>query len=171
MKLLGRPKTVLSDYKKFAIYLPTTFCTLKCMTELKQREIKLEEHEECHNHKLLGCNTIELSTLDIKTKYIDNNPLVECVILSGLDPMDDFDNSIKFIKEFRELDKKMEIVIFTGYEPEEIMDKINLLKEIDNRNITFKFGRFRPDLKPRYDEVGEVTLISGNQYFKNIQYV
>ena len=59
-----------------------------------------------------------------------------------------------------------EIIIYTGYYPEEIEEKINKLKQF--ANIIVKFGRYIPDRPSRYDEVLGVTLISDNQFAKRI---
>ena len=75
--------------------------------------------------------------------------------------MEQFEELYNLIKLFRAqtLD---DIVIYTGFTPDEISDKINLLKQFPN--IIIKFGRFRPNNKLHYDEILGVNLASDNQY-------
>jgi hypothetical protein len=161
MKLLAQPKTVFNDYKKVGLYVPTSCCTFKCVTEAKEKGI---EFIECQNHALLGCNKINMSAKDIYN-MVQEDVFVEAVILSGLDPLDSFEETIEFIDEFRKL-SDMEIVIFTGYKEEEISNKMSLLSKYNG--ITMKVGRYDPTIPPRYDPIGEVTLATGNQYFINL---
>ena len=55
-----------------------------------------------------------------------------------------------------------DIVIYTGYNEDEIQKEINKLRQF--KNIIIKFGRFIPNQKKKYDEVLGVTLSSDNQY-------
>jgi hypothetical protein len=55
-----------------------------------------------------------------------------------------------------------DVVIYTGYNPEEIQPQISQLKPL--KNIIIKFGRFIPNRPHRYDEVLGVELASDNQY-------
>ena len=59
-----------------------------------------------------------------------------------------------------------DVVIYTGYNKEEIADKIEVLKKF--KNIIIKFGRFIPNSKKKYDEVLGVELASENQYGEKI---
>ena len=54
-----------------------------------------------------------------------------------------------------------DIVIYTGYNKEEIIDKVNLLKNF--KNIIIKYGRFIPNQEKHYDEILGVELASTNQ--------
>lgn len=55
-----------------------------------------------------------------------------------------------------------DIVIYTGYTPEEVEEEVKLLSEFEN--IIIKFGRFRPSQTPHYDDVLGINLVSDNQY-------
>jgi len=57
-----------------------------------------------------------------------------------------------------------DIVLYTGYNEDEICDKIHLLSQY--RNIIVKFGRFIPNQEKHYDEILGVELASPNQYAK-----
>ena len=59
-----------------------------------------------------------------------------------------------------------DIVIYTGYNKEEIVDKITQLA--DFKNIIIKFGRYVPNRPSRYDEILGITLVSDNQYAEKI---
>ena len=164
MRLLGEPRTTFNDYKKTGLYIPTSFCTFKCVKEAKAKGI---DFVECQNHELIKQEfLLDLSAKDVIEEYIENDPFIECIILSGLDPMDSFEETFHFIKEFREL-SDLEIVIFTGYYEHEVLEDLIRLKEF--KDITIKFGRYDPSQKPRFDELGEVNLISGNQYFRRLE--
>ena len=60
-----------------------------------------------------------------------------------------------------------DVVIYTGYKEEEILDKINVLKSYEP--IIIKFGRYVPNQKSHYDDVLGVNLASDNQYAKIIK--
>ena len=72
-----------------------------------------------------------------------------------------FEDIISFVKYFREHGCDDDIVIYTGYEPNEIADFIERIKPFGN--IIFKFGRFKPNHTPHYDEVLGIKLCSDNQ--------
>ena len=55
-----------------------------------------------------------------------------------------------------------DIVIYTGYQKEEISYAIDWLHLFSN--IIVKFGRFIPNQQPHYDEILGVKLASDNQY-------
>ena len=59
-----------------------------------------------------------------------------------------------------------DVVIYTGYYPDEIKDALDVLKGF--KNIIIKFGRYIPNRQSRYDEILGVTLASDNQYAERI---
>lgn len=65
-----------------------------------------------------------------------------------------------FIEEFRKLSND-DVVVYTGFDKDEIIDKVVELSQY--RNIVIKFGRYVPNQKSKYDEVLGVTLASPNQ--------
>ena len=146
------------NYKKCSLFIGTTQCTWKCC-----REAGIP-CSVCQNH---GWNTNP--TLDIEDEWLIHrylkNPLEEAVVIGGLEPMDTFDELYSFIQEFRCVSND-DIVIYTGYYPEEIQSNINKLKEFSN--IIIKFGRYVPNSESRYDEVLGVTLASKNQFAQKI---
>jgi len=159
MKVAGSPRTVFNDYKRVGLYIATPFCNFKCVKEAKEKGIEIH----CHNGGL--DNVGDLSAETLVARYIKTNPFIECIILSGLDPIDNWEETKQFIDDFRRV-IDMEIVVFTGYYPEEIKDKLEEIKHHDN--IMFKFGRFDPTNESKFDETGGVTLATGNQFFKSL---
>ena len=71
----------------------------------------------------------------------------------------------EFIKYFRQYCDD-EIVIFTGFYKDEIINEIRLLKQY--KNIIIKYGRYIPNHEKHYDDVLGVYLISDNQYAEKI---
>ena len=70
-----------------------------------------------------------------------------------------------FIDLFRKKSND-DVVIYTGYNKEEIAGYVGALQEFPN--IYIKFGRFIPNQKSKFDEVLGVTLASDNQYGERI---
>ena len=59
-----------------------------------------------------------------------------------------------------------DIIIYTGYNEEEISEYINILHNFSN--IIVKFGRFIPNSLHKFDNILGVELASDNQYAKFI---
>ena len=140
------------NYKKPAMTIMFPYCTFKCGTEY------------CQNSPLSKAEDIEMDISDIVIRYL-NNPITESVVMQGLEPFDSWDDLIEFVKQLRESTDD-DIVIYTGYNKEEIADKITLLSKY--KNIVIKYGRYIPDQKEHYDEVLGVSLASENQYAERI---
>lgn len=165
MLLIGEPLTSFIDYKKISLYIPTARCTFKCVKdgEKNGQQVKCQNHEYWDSVKN---NLINISPIDIIEKYVKTNPFIESIILSGLDPIDSFEEILDFIITFRKEFLNKDIIIYTGYDEDEITDKIDKLKNF--KNIYIKFGRYKPWLNKKVDKIGGITLISNNQYFKKI---
>jgi hypothetical protein len=158
-KLLGKPLTVLNNYKKIALYIPIGItCTKKCIKE------SIDIDAICLNENLYNIAPIETSFDEIFNQY-SKNCFVESIVLSGLEPFDTFDSLINFVHEFRQHTND-DIVIYTGYNKNEIQNKINTLKQYEN--IIVKFGRYIKNSSKRYDQVLGVELVSSNQYAEKI---
>lgn len=142
----------LINYKKPCLTIETPKCNFKCD---KECGIKV-----CQNSNLVSLPNINFSIEKI-IEYFDNNPITQAICFQGLEPFDTFDDMISFIKAFR-LSHSDDIIIYTGYNKNEIQDKINILRQY--KNIIIKFGRFIPNQEQIYDKVLEVTLSSKNQY-------
>ena len=140
------------NYKKPAMTIMFPYCTFKCGTEY------------CQNSPLSNAEDIEMDISDIVIRYL-NNPITESVVMQGLEPFDSWDDLIEFVKQLRESTDD-DIVIYTGYNKEEIADKITLLSKY--KNIVIKYGRYIPRQEKHYDDVLGVYLASSNQYAERI---
>lgn len=79
--------------------------------------------------------------------------------------MDQFDELLEFIKDFREVCDD-DIVIYTGFYKEELKEKLEVLKTYPN--IIIKYGRFIPNQPKHFDEVLGVNLASDNQFAERL---
>ena len=59
-----------------------------------------------------------------------------------------------------------DVVIYTGYNKEEIIDKVLVLSQF--KNIIIKFGRYIPGQEKHYDNILGVYLAANNQYAEKI---
>lgn len=89
------------------------------------------------------------------------NKLVDALVLSGLEPFDNFEAMFQLIKCFRGENTKDDIIIYTGYELTEIQ---NLVDKLKGYNIWLKLGRYIPNSKTKKDPNLKVLLASENQY-------
>lgn len=119
----------------------------------------------CQNSKLKSMPEINMPVDEIFHRYIEND-ITKCIVIGGLEPMLQFDELVELIDYFRKNKNNDEFVIYTGYYPEEIQDKISHLQLYNN--IVIKFGRYIKDSKPRFDYILGVNLASDNQYAKKI---
>jgi hypothetical protein len=84
--------------------------------------------------------------------------------LQGLEPFDSPD-LYEFIETFRYYSKDP-IIIYTGYNEDEVSEHVEYFSSFGN--IIIKFGRFIPNRPHKFDEVLGVELASDNQYAKFI---
>lgn len=154
MKVKGIVDENLINYKVPTMEIITSICTFKCDRECGQ--------QVCQNSALASAETVNIDSKRIIKRYL-GNPITRAICFAGLEPFDQF-------KEMREIIRLLRgtylcndtVVIYTGYNKEEIADKIAKLQQY--KNIVVKFGRFVPNSKERYDDVLGVTLASDNQY-------
>lgn len=129
-------------------------CTMKCGEEL------------CQNSPWLKQPDIKINNRELVERYLNNN-LTHAIVFGGLDPIDTFDDLWWFISILRASYRcNDDIVIYTGYNKDEILDKVEMFKQFPN--IIIKFGRYIPGQQPHYDEVLGVKLASDNQYAEKI---
>ena len=148
------------NYKKPSMFIITSKCSFKCDKECGK--------PVCQNSELAKAPVIDIEIGEVIERYL-NNPITEAVVWGGLEPFDSFLYLFEFIQEFRKRSKD-DIVIYTGYYPEEIIGKLFKLQVFDGRdNIIIKFGRFMPDKPHRYDELLGVELASDNQFSKRLE--
>lgn len=120
----------------------------------------------CQNGALAAAPTLEYTAEAIANGFITNS--IACAVcFQGLEPFDTFNDLYHFISVFRnKFEQTADIVIYTGYNKEEIAQEIEKLKQFSN--IIIKFGRYIPNQPKHYDEILGVTLASPNQYAERI---
>ena len=147
MKIKGLITEDFVNYKKASMTIIFPYCTFKCGKDY------------CQNSPLAKSQIIEISIDDLVNKYI-NNPITEAVVMQGLEPFDSWNDLKEFVQKLREYNND-DIVIYTGYNKNEVIEKINELSKYTN--IIVKFGRYIPNQEKHYDEVLGVYLASSNQ--------
>lgn len=159
-----RVKTIVDEdftnYKKPSMFIGTTSCGGKCCTEAG---IPLSV---CQNDGWRSCAPIVISDRELCQRYL-GNPVTSAIVFGGLEPMEQFDEVRKVIFMLRRVFScDDDIVIYTGYNPDEIAEQVKLLSEY--KNIIIKFGRYRPNHTAHFDEVLGVMLASDNQFAERI---
>ena len=151
MKLKGIIDCDFTNYKDPVLTLEFPTCDFKCD--------KLNKCKICQNSELVYEPDIEI-LIETIWKLYQQNPLTKGLCCQGLEPFDsnelfDFVDTIRcFCKD--------PIIIYTGYNKEEIPKQIEILKNYSN--IIIKWGRYILGDEPHYDEILGVNLASNNQY-------
>lgn len=140
------------NYKKPSMYIAFPSCTFKCEREYGQKM--------CQNSSLVRSPDIEIGVDALIERYMDNQ-ITKAVVCAGLEPLDNWEDLQCFIMNFRYWSGD-EIVIYTGYNKNEIQDKIEWLRLYEP--IIIKYGRFIPNQQSHYDSILGVQLASDNQY-------
>lgn len=159
-----RVKTIVDEdfvnYQKPSMFIGTISCGGKCCLE---GGFPLSV---CQNDGWRGNAPINILDEVIVKRYLQNQ-ITQAIVLGGLEPMEQSDEVVALIKTLREdYDCHDDVVIYTGYYPEEISIILSMIQKYDN--IVVKFGRYKPNMKSRFDEVLGVTLASENQYAERI---
>lgn len=150
MKIKNLIDEDFTNYKKPSMFIGTSSCDFKCDKECGK--------PVCQNSELAKAPTIEINNANLINRYL-NNPITEAITIGGLEPFDTFEDTLSFINDFRDYSDD-DIVLYTGYNYEEIKHLIDILKCYDN--IIVKFGRFIPNKPHKYDELLGVSLTSDN---------
>ena len=142
------------NYKVCSMTIAMPYCTFKCDKECGSNV--------CQNSKLVKDPTLDIPAAKIIDQYL-YNPLSHAIVFQGLEPFDSYNDIYYFIYALRFIFKNNDpVVIYTGYNKDEILSKIEDLLKFSN--IIIKFGRYIPNQKPHYDEILGVNLASDNQY-------
>lgn len=168
------------NYKLPSMFIATGTCSFKCEKECGK--------PICHNNSLINEPSIDVSDENIIERY-KNNPITHAIVFGGLEPFDQFLQILKFVSELREAEIKDDVVIYTGYNKDELehfkvsaytpkddcfipkIFDINCIEILSSyENIVIKYGRFIPDQRPHFDHVLGVNLASDNQYAERIKY-
>ncbi|HQD92848.1 MAG TPA: 4Fe-4S cluster-binding domain-containing protein [Bacilli bacterium] len=151
-------KTIIDEdfvnYKKPSMMLATCKCDWKCCIE-ENLDISI-----CQNSDLANQKNIDVPIDTIIDRYI-NNPITKAIVIGGLEPFLQFDEILNFVKAFRKVSKD-DLVIYTGYYPDEVKTYIKELKQYPN--IIIKFGRYKERQNKVFDNILGVYLLSDNQY-------
>lgn len=145
-----------TNYKKPSMFIGFPKCNFKCEKECGLRV--------CQNGILATSPTMDIELQSIVDRYIKND-ITKAIVAGGLEPFDSFNDLLNLIIEVRNYVED-DVVIYTGYYKEEIIDMIETLKCF--KNIVIKFGRYIPNQQSHYDEVLGVYLASDNQYAEKI---
>lgn len=141
------------NYRLPSMTIAFPFCTFKCGKDI------------CQNAELAELKLIEISAEKLVKRYL-SNPISKSVVMQGLEPFDSFEDVKEFIAEFSKYSKDP-VVIYTGYDKNEIEDKIKELRGL-HENIIIKYGRYLPNQEQHFDEVLGVYLSSDNQYAERL---
>ena len=146
------------NYRVPSMVLMFPHCDFKCETN---------GSHFCQNSSLVNEKDITVTIHSIYKRYIGNG-ITQAVVLQGMDPMDSWEELNSLLFEFRISESCFDdIVIYTGYNKEEIVDKVDYISKMYS-NIIIKYGRYIPGQQPHYDEVLGVNLASDNQYAERI---
>jgi len=146
------------NYRRPSMYICTARCDFKCERD--------NGAECCQNHTLAAAPDIAISDVDLCLRYL-NNPITSAIVFGGLEPFDQFTEMFNFISKLRfEFGVNHPVIIYTGYNPDEIKGKIAALQMF--HNIIVKFGRYVPGQAPHFDPILGVELASDNQHAKII---
>ena len=151
------------DYKNQGILIGFPTCSGKCWKELGM------DTSICQN-EVLKNEVIEISLENLCKKIEDyiKSGFAKAVILAGLEPFEDTENVLSIISFIQKVSSDTDIVIYTGFNEDEITKEIGKIKAIAKNKIIIKFGRFIPNDNSVYDAVLGITLASKNQYAKQI---
>lgn len=118
----------------------------------------------CQNGILATAPDIQVDIDNLINRYM-NNPITSAVVCGGLEPFDSWDDLCNLVASFRAVCND-DIVIYTGFYPDEIEDKVAQLQTF--ANIVIKFGRYIPGKQSHYDTILGINLASDNQYASKI---
>ena len=155
-----RIKTLIDEdfvnYKKSSMFIGSISCGGKCCIE---GGIPLSV---CQNDGWRKSAPIDVRDENIVKRYM-NNGISQAIVLGGLEPMEQPDEVVELVRVLREdFGCHDDVVIYTGYYPDEVSTILDRLREFDN--IIVKFGRYIPNMNSRFDDVLGVHLASDNQY-------
>ena len=147
------------NYKFPSMVIEFPYCSMKCDKEFGVTV--------CQNSSLHKQPNIDVDVDKLIQRY-KSNLITRSIVCQGLEPMDSFDELISFISALRNIGINDDVVIYTGYTKDELIEKKCLEPLIRFKNIIVKFGRYVPDNNPHYDDILGVNLISDNQYAERI---
>ena len=156
MKIKGLIECDIINCKVPCMTIETSKCSFKCDKECGK--------PVCQNSSLAFAKNIDISINTIMEMY-KKNPVTQALCFQGLEPFDTWDDLLECITSFRTFTNDS-IVIYTGYNKNEIPHYIKTLQQYPN--IIVKFGRYIPNHNTKYEPLLGVRLASDNQYAEQI---
>ena len=157
IKLRGIVMEDFTNYKRPSLFLITSYCDFKCCHEGGFPE------SVCQNEPIIKDTNIKAYDIETIAEAYLSNDITKAIVIGGLEPFLQFEEIKNFIQYLRwDCDCMDDIVIYTGYYPEEITDQLLSLTKYDN--IIVKFGRYIPNSNSRFDPILGITLASENQW-------
>ena len=154
MLLRGLIEEDFTNFRLPSMFLITPYCDFKCCIEAG--------NNICQNMDVIKEPIIKVDEDDLIKRYLDND-ITKAIVFGGLEPFNSFEDLRSFVGKLRwDYGCFDPVVIYTGYYPEEISDKLLILSKFSN--IIVKFGRYIPNQKPHFDEVLGVELSNDEQY-------
>lgn len=144
------------DYKYPNMLIAFPRCNWKCEKDCGEKM--------CQNKELALSPDIEISYQEIVDRYMQNS-ITKAIVCGGLEPFDSWEDLKRLISLLRTKTND-DIIIYTGYNEDEISNMLKYLRCY--RNIIVKFGRFVPNQEPHYDDILGINLASPNQYSERI---
>lgn len=157
-------KTIVDEdfvnYQSPVMYIGTSRCNGKCCREAG---IPLSV---CQNDGWRANASIEMDDEKIIERYLSND-ITSAICFAGLEPFEQFDEMLEFIRKLRtEYRCDDTVIVYTGYYKNEISSQISELQQF--KNIIIKYGRYVPNQTKHFDKVLGVYLASDNQYSEYI---
>lgn len=153
MKVLGIIDEDLINYKEPSMVIEFPKCNFKCDKECGR--------QVCQNSELAIAPAIDIDIDEIINRYLKND-ITSAIVCQGLEPFDSWEDLLLLCAMFR-LYTSDPIVIYTGYNENEIRDKVSILQKW-TYNFIIKYGRYIPDQKSHLEPLLGIELASPNQY-------
>lgn len=156
MLIKGIKDECFGDFKQIGMLVIFPNCSFKCDKECG--------YSICQNSSLANENPVEVPVDKLIQRYLQN-PITSALICGGLEPFDSIHELYELVLAFRHVSNDP-IVIYTGYTEQEVKNMLGFSHILWQGNIYIKYGRFKPNQQPHYDEVLGINLASDNQYGK-----
>ena len=162
MKIIDIQEEDCINYKNVSMFITMGTCTWKCCIEAG---IPISV---CQNMEIAKVPRIEIDAGVVVSRFLKNT-ITESVVVGGLEPFDDMDSLTELCARYGE-QTALDIVVYTGYNKNEIVENVAKLKRLLPNNVFIvKYGRYVPDKPSRFDEVLGITLVSDNQYAEIVE--
>ena len=157
MKVKGITDEDFVNYKMPSMFIATACCSFKCDVNAGM--------PICQNSKLVQQPTHDIRDQIIVDRY-KSNPITKAIVFGGLEPIDQWTELWHLIAWFRAANVNDDIVIYTGYDKEDIEYFVDQLVNDFGRhgNLVIKYGGYIPGDEPHLDTELGVMLASDNQY-------